>query len=170
MRDEEAFQNTFTAYADSLLAISYTYVKDWRIAEDIVQDVFVKFWHTPSQFMGQSELKTYLTRMAINRSKDYLKSWRFRTHQLTNHFFMKQTMPDQLVQNEEQSLLAEEIFQLPVKYREIVILYFYKEYTYKEIANLLVIPESTVKNRMYKAKELLKNKLPDDGWEVLFDE
>lgn len=170
MMEDERFQEIFAAYADGLLAVSYTYVKDWSIAEDIVQDVFIKFWQTSSQFNGESELKTYLTRMAINRSKDYLKSWRYRTHQLTTHFFIKQAVPDRIVKNEEQSMLAEVIFQLPVKYREVVILYFYKELTYKEIAHLLETPESTVKNRMYKAKELLKGNLPNERWEVLFDE
>ena len=86
MNQPNSFREVYDMHADDLLAITYTYVKDWGMAEDITQEVFTKFWQHQNQFRQESSLKTYLIRAAINRSKDYLKSWRYRTHMLTNSF------------------------------------------------------------------------------------
>jgi RNA polymerase sigma factor (sigma-70 family) len=162
-----SFREIFDTYANNILAITYTYVKDWGIAEDITQEVFTKYWQQQNQFRQESSLKTYLIRAAINRSKDHLKSWRYRTHLLTNRFLGNTRDKSELVEQEEHALLANAVFELPVELREIIILYFYQYYTYKEIAQVLQIPESTIKNRMNKAKALLKQKLPNEEWEVL---
>ena len=121
-------------YADDILAITYTYVKDWGIAEDITQEVFTKYWQQQNQFRQESSLKTYLIRAAINRSKDYLKSWRYRTHLLSNQIFGNTRDKSALIEQEEYALLANAVFELPIELREIIILYFYQHYTYKEIA------------------------------------
>ena len=86
---------------------------------------------------------------------------------LTNQFFGNTRDKSALIEQEEYALLANAIFELPVELREIIILYFYQHYTYKEIAQVLQKPESTIKNRMNKAKTLLKQKLPNEDWEVL---
>ena len=167
MNQPNSFREVYDIHADDLLAITYTYVKDWGIAEDITQEVFTKFWQQQNQFRQESSLKTYLIRAAINRSKDYLKSWRYRTHLLTNQFFGNTRDKSALIEQEEYALLANAVFELPVELREIIILYFYQHYTYKQIAEVLQTPESTIKNQMYKAKALLKQKLPKEEWEVL---
>ena len=167
MKQPNSFQEIFDTHAGDLLAITYTYVKDWGVAEDITQEVFIKFWQQQNQFRYESSLKTYLIRAAINRSKDYLKSWRYRTHLLTNRFLKNTRDKSTLIEQEEYALLANAIFELPVELREIIILYFYQHYTYKEIAEVLQTPESTIKNRMNKAKAILKQKLPNEEWEVL---
>ena len=63
-------------YSDYLYRIGYSYVKDEQAAEEVVQDVFFKFYKTSTQFENQAHIKTYLTRMVINRSYDYLRSWK----------------------------------------------------------------------------------------------
>ena len=167
MLQSNSFREIYETNADDILAITYTYVKDWGVAEDITQEVFTKFWQQKNQFRHESSLKTYLIRAAINRSKDYLKSWRYRTHLLTNRFSGNTKDKSALVEQEEYALLANAVFELPVELREIIILYFYQHYTYKEIGEVLQTPESTIKNRMNKAKALLKQKLPKEEWEVL---
>ena len=167
MNQPNSFREVYDIHADDLLAITYTYVKDWGIAEDITQEVFTNFWQQQNQFRQESSLKTYLIRAAINRSKDYLKSWRYRTHLLTNQFFGNTRDNSAIIEQEEYALLANAVFELPVELREIIILYFYQHYTYKQIAEVLQTPESTIKNRMNKAKALLKQKLPNEEWEVL---
>ena len=156
MNKSNSFREIFDTHADDILAITYTYVKDWGIAEDITQEVFTKYWQHQNQFRQESTLKTYLIRAAINRSKDYLKSWRYRTHMLTNSFLGNTRDKSALVEQEELALLANAVFELPIELREIIILYFYQHYTYKEIAQVLQKPESTIKNRMNRAKTLLK--------------
>ncbi len=82
--EDERFRSIINEHNDYLLQLSYLYVKDWNTAEDVVQELFVNYWVKSEQFQAQASLRTYLTRMAINRCKDYLKSWRYRTQTLTN--------------------------------------------------------------------------------------
>lgn len=170
MKEDATFQAIFHEHADALLVVSYAYVKDWAAAEDIVQDVFLTYWQRSEQFCQESSLKTYLTRMCINASKDYLKSWRYKTHSLTNHFFNSKRQRQRVHLQHERSVIGEAVLALPLKYREPVFLYFYEEYTYRDISELLEIPESTVRSRIQKAKEILKETLPNEQWEVLMDE
>ena len=170
MSEQQSLRQIFDLYADDLLAISYAYVKDWPVAEDIIQEVFLTYWKKPTAFRGESSVKTYLTRAAINRSKDYLKSWRYRTHYFTNEFFAPYKQKKRLIEKEEHHTIGQSILQLPIEQREIIILYFYKQYTYKEIGELLQISESAVRKRMNKAKEMLKKQLIQEEWEVLLHE
>ena len=170
MNEQQSLRQLFDLYADDLLAISYSYVKDWPIAEDLIQEVFLTYWNNPTAFRGESSIKTYLTRAAINRSKDYLKSWRYRTHYLTNEFFASYKQKKRLIEKEETFTIGRAIFQLPIEQREIIILYFYKQYTYKEIGELSQISETAVRKRMNKAKETLKKQLIQEEWEVLLHE
>lgn len=167
MDNHQTFKQLFDTYADDLLAISYAYLKDWNMAEDVVQDVFLKHWQKREQFRSDSSLKTYLTRAVINRSKDILKSWRYRTHILTNQFFTSTREKQALIEQEEQHTIGHAVLQLPIDLREIILLYFYKEFTYREIAELLNTPESTVRHRMTKAKQILREELNSEDWEVL---
>ena len=167
MIQTNSFREIYETNADDILAITYTYVKDWGVAEDITQEVFAKYWQQQNQFRHESSLKTYLIRAAINRSKDYLKSWRYRTHLLTSRFSGNMKDKSALIGQEEHTLLANAVFELPIELREIIILYYYQQYTYKEIAEVLQTPESTIKNRMKKAMTLLKRQLDNVDWEVL---
>ena len=157
-------------YTKPLLHISYLYVKDFHAAEDIVQEVLIAFFEKRHQFEARASLKTYLTRMTINRSKDYLKSWRYRSQQLTTYFTGGYAERNEMIKAEERLEIAEAVLALPVKYREMIILYFYEHYTLKEISELLHCPMSTVHYRCQKAQEKLKAVLHADEWELLLDE
>ncbi|MFP3916315.1 sigma-70 family RNA polymerase sigma factor, partial [Lysinibacillus telephonicus] len=155
---------------DYLLQLTYLYVKDWNTAEDIVQEVFINYWMKEEQFQAQSSLRTYLTRIAINRCKDYLKSWRYRTQTLTNVFTGMIRPKNQLILQDEQLILADAVLALPIKFREVIILYYFKELTIREIAVIINTSESTIKYRLRSAKERLKAKLSTQQWEVLTSE
>lgn len=158
-------------YTEYLIRIAYYYVKDLHVAEDIVQDVFIKF-HQSTIYEDRGQLKAYLTRVVINKSKDYLKSWTYRKVQLQNKLLVKEirTKSDSLIRKEEQELIGEAIMQLPLKQREILIYFYFEEMTIAEITKLLAIPESTVKTRIRRGKELLRPQLNAIEWEVLLNE
>lgn len=67
-------------YSEDLLRLAYYYTKNLHAAEDIVQDIFIKF--SQSNYEEQGQLRAYLTKMTINRSNDYMKSWAYRKIQL----------------------------------------------------------------------------------------
>lgn len=167
---EQQWQDCLHQYSKKLLHLSYLYVKDWHSAEDIVQDVFITYFEKETQFRGDSTLETYLTRMTINRSKDYLKSWRYRTMTLTNFFPQTMKMKNSLIEEEERSEVVGAVFRLPIKYRELIILHFYEHHSLIAISKLLNVPSSTVHNRFLKAKKLLREQINRQEWEGLFHE
>ncbi|MCT6817338.1 MAG: sigma-70 family RNA polymerase sigma factor [Lysinibacillus fusiformis] len=167
MSDIENLEQLMVIHTESLFRIAYYYTKDLQIAEDIVQDVFIKFYHQ-KHYEERGEMKAYLARMTINKCKDYLKSWAYQKIKL-QHKFLKQkfNFEDSLILQDEHALLDEAILRLPIKPREAIVYYYLEEMTIKEIAELLAIPEGTVKSRLKKGKELLKIDLQHIEWEVL---
>ena len=163
-------EEVIAEHGDYLLRIAYLYVKNRATAEDIVQDVFIAFYHKQEQYRGDASLKTYLVKMTVNRSHDYLRSW---THKRIV-FFDKITgkgtshTPERtMVEKVEKQELIEALFTLSVTYREVLILYYFDEMTSVEIAKLLECPESTVRTRLRRARKQLENRLIDYEWEEL---
>ncbi|MDW0118698.1 sigma-70 family RNA polymerase sigma factor [Sporosarcina thermotolerans] len=158
-------------YTEYLIRLAYYYVKDLQAAEDIVQEVFIKFYNNQHKYEEQGEVKAFLTKMTVNKSKDYLKSWAYRKMQLVDKFFPSETTKgsDDLVRKDEETIIGEAILQLPLKQREVLIYFYFHEMTIVAIASLLAIPESTVKTRLRRGRELLRNQLKGIEWEVLLN-
>lgn len=168
---EQQFQQVMKEYTDYLLRLAYLYLKDWSAAEDIVQDVFLTYYQKFEQFEERASLKTYLAKITINKCKDYLKSWRYRKQVLTNNFFNPSKKGrDRIIEEDEKLELADAVLQLPVKYREVIIYYYFEELSVLEISQLLSIPDNTVKTRLRKSRSLLKIQLKEKDWEVLIHE
>ena len=159
-------------YTESLIRLAYYYVKDLQAAEDIVQEVFIKFYNNKHKYEERGELKAYLTQMTVNKSKDYLKSWTNRKIQLQNRLFSQASKRnlDELVRKDEEAMIGEAILELPLKHREVLIYFYFNEMTITEVAHILTIPESTVKTRLRRGKELLRNRLKGIEWEALLNE
>lgn len=158
-------------YGDYLYRLCYTYTKDFQVAEEIVQDVFFKFYQTQDQFKQQASLKTYLTKMSINKCYDYLRSWKHKRIVIKEVFqISKQTVEQDAIKDEEEELLFQAILNLPIKYRESIIFYYYEELSVQEIAQLCNLPKSTVKSRLQRGRAALKQVLNEEEWEVLKDE
>ena len=159
----ELFEELVETYAESLIQLAYSYVKNKQMAEDIVQDVFIKAFEKKSQFRGDSSYKTYLYKMTINRSYDYLRSWSYRNHLLTNTFSnlfgVQKSMDDFLVIEDERALIGNEVLKLKPRYREVVLLFYFKELKIEEIAIILDCSINTVKTRLSRARNMLKERL-----------
>lgn len=156
-------------HTEYLLRIAYCYVKDLHAAEDIVQDVFIKFYANEGNYKERGTLKAYLAKMTVNRSKDYLRSWNYRKVQLKETFMPNagKRHTDGLVMRDEQELIGAAILRLPLKQREVLVHFYFNEMTLADIANMVSIPLSTVKTRLTRGRELLRNQLEGTQWEVL---
>ncbi|MGE6514089.1 sigma-70 family RNA polymerase sigma factor [Lysinibacillus sphaericus] len=101
-------------HTERLIRFAYYYVKDLQGAEDIVQDVFIKFYDNQQNYEERGELKAYLSRLVINKSKDYLRSWTSRKIQVQQKIFNKHavTKRDMLVQQDEHALIENAILAL----------------------------------------------------------
>lgn len=170
LSDEHAFREAMEMHSDYLLRIAYLYVKDWQVAEDIVQDAFLTYYMKFEQFEERASLKTYLVRIVINKCKDYLKSWKYRKLTLTNQFFGAKKDTAIAIQNEERLDIADAVLALPIHLREVIIHYYYEELSVLEVAALLSVSDNTIKTRLRRARHLLKEQLSQDEWEVLSHE
>ena len=158
-------------HTDGLLRLAFYYVKDAQIAEDIVQDVFIKLFENPNSLTNIQNIKSFLYRMTANKSKDYLKSWTYRKIQFQQKFLNEPKVANKndLVKLDEQTLVGDAILKLPLKQREVLIYYYFKEMSINEISNLLGISMNTVKSRLRLGKQHLKPLLNHIEWEVLLN-
>ena len=138
------------AYADAILRLSYTYLKNTQDAQDICQTVFVKLLSEPREFESAAHERAYVLRMASNACKDLLKSpWRKRTCGLDT--VLEVPAPEA----EEGSVLAA-VNELPANYRAVIYLFYYEGYQASEIGNILGIPTATVHTRLARGRARLK--------------
>ena len=148
IKTEEEYITIVEMFSDMIFRIAYQNLFDTHDAEDVVQDVFLKLLKQKEKcFHDYEHLKSWLIRVTINQCLDYKKS-----------FFRKNTVPledfDISYEPEEKEIM-EELYQLPKDYRNILYLYYYEDFTIKEIANSLNLTESNVKNYIYRTlKEL----------------
>lgn len=159
----QLIEQLMSQFGESILRLSYTYVKDWGKAEDIVQEVFLTCFLKLDTYRGEASLKNWLYRIAVNRCHDYVRSWSFRNiipstmlKLINSHDSSPELL---LVQNEESLKLRNEILKLPIKYRESFILFYHEDLSIKEISHLLDTKEATIKSRLHRARRLLENSL-----------
>ncbi len=147
-------------YGDSLLRMCFLYLKDLHMAEDAVQDTFLKVYKSYMNFKGDCEEKTWITRISINVCKNYLRSsWWKRIDEAA--VLENITVGNSTDTLQDEALLLE-IMKLSPKYKEVILLFYYQSMKIREIAMILNIPENTVSVRLLRAREILKKKLK--GW------
>lgn len=161
------FEHLIDQYGEELLRLAYTYVKKRQAAEDVVQDVFLRAYEKRDDFKGLSSYKTYLYSMTINRCYDHLRSWSFKNIRISNKialiFHGDNSTESSAIIKDEKFMLGKEILTLSLKYREILILYYYKDLNVEEIASILNCSTNTIKTRLKRAREKLKVKLEKRG-------
>ena len=146
-------------YADAILRLSYTYLKNTHDAQDICQTVFVKLLTEPREFDSPDHERAYILRMAVNACKDLLKSpWRKRTCGL--EACAQVPAPEAA----DGSLLAA-VNSLPPHYRAVIYLYYYEGYQASEISAILGIPAATVHTRLARGRAKLKELLGGTEYE-----
>ena len=159
MNREQRLGRWIDLYSDQILKTCCLYLSDQHQAEDALQDTWIKAW----KYMGEFERKAitnekaWLFRIAVNTCKDYRRTAWF------CHVDRKQTLEDLppslvAVQPEDRTLTLA-VMDLPDKYKEIVLLYFYQGFTMQETADALGQSVSTVHRRLEQAEALLKDAL-----------
>ena len=147
------------AYADAILRLSYTYLKNADDAQDICQTVFVKLLSEPRQFESADHERAYVLRMASNACKDLLKSaWRKRTCGLETA--MEVPAPEA----GEGTVLAA-VNELPTNYRTVIYLFYYEGYQASEIGKILGISTAAVHTRLARGRARLRDILGGADYE-----
>ena len=156
MMDEFQAKRLVNLYADMILRISYQYLKQTCDAEDICQTVFLKYITANMAFDSIEHEKAWIIRTTINACKDHLKSAFFRrTVALEDASLVAApAVPD--------SWLLDAMKDLPEKYRISLYLYYYEEYSAREIAEMMGVKESAVNQHLARGRRKLRTIITDE--------
>ena len=159
LNQNEQAQRLAEQYADAILRLSYTYLKNTHDAQDICQTVFVKLLTEPREFESPAHERAYILRMTANACKDLLKSpWRKRTCGLDA--VMEVPAPEAA----DGSVLAA-VNELPANYRSAIYLYYYEGYQAAEIGQILGTPTATIHTWLVRGRARLKTMLGGTDYE-----
>ena len=155
----ETFEYVVHDYAPALLRTAFLYLKSTSEAEDVVQEVFIRYWQKNPRFLSDAARRAWLYKTTVNLCKDHLKSfW------CTKRAELKEDI-SYLPQEEHEILDC--LMKLDEKYRIPLHLHYYDGYSIKEIAQILHIRTSTVGSRLHRGKEKLKQMLGGNFDETL---
>jgi RNA polymerase sigma factor (sigma-70 family) len=158
---DEWLEFIMNEYGERLTKLAYNYLKDWGMAQDVVQDVFITCLNQYNQAVKIVYLKSWIYRITINRCKDVLKSSFVKRYLFQNdlfkHLLNKDSLPEvNLFENDEKVQLSQKVLSLPIKYREVIILFYYEDLPITDIASLLAVNQNTLKTRLKRGRELLR--------------
>ena len=141
-----------TRFGDSILRYAYTYLHNMSDAEEVLQDTLVQFLKTAPEFESENHEKAWLLRVAANLSKNRIRYNKLRETDELN---------DELVaeEREDLSFVWEAVKSLPVKYREVIHLFYHEGYQTAQFAKVLGRNESTVRSDLRRGREKLKEVL-----------
>ncbi len=137
-------------YGDDILRLCLLYMGDRQWAEDAFQETMVKAWRALPRFKGESSIKTWLSRIAVNTCRDMLRSGFMRMYKKSQPL---ETLLELSAPGEgDAAAVTQAVVSLPGKYREIIVLSAYKGMKIREIAQVLGLSENTVSTRLRRAR------------------
>lgn len=150
-------------YGDDVYKLAYVILKSKNLADDVYQETFLRVCRSYSSYRGESSEKTWITSIAVNICRDFMRSaWKKRvivTDDFNTYSNERNDTEDIIEKRNERKDVIDAVMKLPDKYREVVHLYYYLEMDVKDIAKVMKIPSGTVKSRLFKARNLLHDML-----------
>lgn len=175
--DAAAFDCLIDRYSGDIYALLYRITENAEEASDLTQDTFLKAFRSIKSFRGDAEFKTWLFRIAINTSRNRFRWWKRRRRDVTisldapigeSERTLADTLADTSISPEDAALARERdyaikaaLLDIPVAYREAVILCDIEGLSYEETASALGVNIGTVKSRISRGREELRRRLKD---------
>lgn len=154
---EQEFNEKYYLYKNTIYSIAFSYVHNTTDADDIVQDVFMKYLQSNTSFQTLDNEKYWLIRVTINTSKSFIKkAWKQKVS-LNDEIIDKTPQKDK-----REDSMFEKVYNLPHIYKEVIILYYYEELSINDISKALKLSISAVKKRLERARNILKEKETND--------
>ena len=154
---DQTIERLILQYQTPLLRLCYIQLQDRALAEDAVQETFLKAYRGFASFRGDSSEKTWLIRIAVNTCRDIQRGGWFRH---TDRRVTPEMLPVGAVHPDTEDLdLSLAVMKLPRKIREAIILYYYQDMSTEEVAETLGIVQSSVSNRLRRGREKLRKLL-----------
>lgn len=152
-------QKLIEQYQNNLYAAAFNICQNQMDAEDVVQETFVQYYTTKKEFENEQHIRAWLLRIAINKAKNCCRTF-WKKNKCTLEDYME-TLP---FPDSQSRSLFEEVMKLPDKYRIVIHLFYYEDYTVRKIAEILKLSESNVKVRLSRGRTLLRETLKEE-WE-----
>lgn len=157
-------------YGNTLLRTAYLLVKDTYVAEEMVQDTFIIAFEKANQLQDPTKLKSWLTTILMNQCRARMRKWSWKN--ILVPFQQKQDEwqdsddgkwdmnPEQiLIRSDQNQQISQEIQMLDYKYKGVIILYYYNEWSIEEISQYIQQNKNTVKTRLARARQQLRERL-----------
>lgn len=168
--DNRAFNDLINCYKRQIFALIFRIVNDQNDAEDIAQETFIKAFRNLSSYNPSYPFITWLFKIAHNSAIDFLRARKpesLSIHDEENPLEIEDTdlsLEEKIESASQQELIERTLGSLPPLYREILVLRHQQELSYEEISDTLNIPVGTVKIRLFRARDIMKQKLMRLGY------
>lgn len=159
MRSEEEVNRAVERHSDTVRRLCMIHLKNYADTEDIFQTVFLKYVLSSVSFESEEHERAWFVKVTINACRDLLKSF-FHSRTVSLDAVMEQ--PQELPPDNREVLEA--VLSLPGKYRDVVYLHYYEDYTAPQISRILGKNVNTVYTLLTRSRQLLREKLDGDEY------
>jgi RNA polymerase sigma-70 factor (ECF subfamily) len=169
---QSSFSELIDEYKNMVFSLSYKMTNSLQDAEDISQEVFIRVYKSLYNFNPNYKFSTWLYQMTLNLCRDRFRKGKIPSVSLDTPLDkddqkdLRSIIPDNqnnpediIIRTEQTNFVNELISSLPLKYREVIVLRHLRDLSYEEMSKILNISLGSVKTRLFRARELLKNKL-----------
>lgn len=153
------FTQIVEKYSDSIYRIALVHTANEADAKDVVQDTFLKYvtyLKKGGSFTSDEHEKAWLIRVTLNRCTDIKKSWTSKSTEISD-----ETLPPEEFRTRDTDIL-DAVSKLPEKYRNVIHLFYYEDYSMNEICVILKMNLNTVKTNLSRGRALLRNMLGEE--------
>lgn len=147
------YEEVVRLFSDYITRMCVVWTQNSEAAKDCFQNTFLKLYQTSKEFHDTEHIKAWLLTVARNECRDYHRT--FWNRNVDTGYTFREESTNLLTYYEETSDLVEKLHSLPIKYREVLMLYYYQGYDVKEMAEILRINVNTVKSRLRRGREKL---------------
>ena len=165
--EEQYFNQIVQEYSDMVYRIAYSYCRNKEDAEDIYQNVFCKLFDYSKKFISEEHMKRWLIRVTVNECHSlYLSPWKKRRQDCQDVNLLMEEQAAETFYEQDKFWMETDVGEveallkgLSKKYSTVLYLYYYEEYSTKEIAGILGKRESTIRTQLARGREELRKQM-----------
>lgn len=163
MGDGQKYNELVKRHHDIIYRSVYKILKDESLAEDVVQESFLKAYLKIDMFRGQASFRSWLYRIAINTARNKIRSIKTNRIDVEDaNLFVNSVVENDVYRDTIRELLVDEIEQLPEKQKTALVLRVFEDLSFKEVASIMRCPYDTAKANYRHAIVKLKSKVKRD--------
>jgi len=163
-----AFENIVRRWQNPLINLAYRFCRDRHRAEDLAQDAFLHIYKQLDKFRGDAAFSTWIFSVSLNLYRSALRRRALIVESLDDLAEIADSYSYglQIEQSEREELVRKAVAVLPPRYRDAIIIFYFRDKNLTEAAQILGVPEGTVKAWLHRGREILRRKLSGDKKEV----